>query len=66
MAATSPCASGDNLNGAVGTFFEGFIASGVTLDETDDKIQASNRCRRVQDAASAGPVTDVLNYIVEF
>jgi non-reducing end alpha-L-arabinofuranosidase len=32
---------GDNSNGAVGTFFEGFIASGVTSDETDDQIQAS-------------------------
>ena len=32
---------GDNSNGAVGNFYEGFMASGVTSRETDDKIQAN-------------------------
>ena len=32
---------GDNSNGAVGSFYEGFMASGVTSAETDDAIQAN-------------------------
>ena len=32
---------GDNSNGGVGTFYEGFIASGVTSASTDDAIQAN-------------------------
>ena len=32
---------GDNSNGAVGNFYEGFIATGVTSAETDEKIQAN-------------------------
>mmetsp|Transcript_22145 Transcript_22145/g.66549 ORF Transcript_22145/g.66549 Transcript_22145/m.66549 type:complete len:363 (+) Transcript_22145:67-1155(+) len=32
---------GDNSNGGVGTFYEGFIASGVTSAATDDAIQAN-------------------------
>ena len=32
---------GDNSNGAVGSFYEGYIASGVTSAATDDAIQAN-------------------------
>eukprot|EP00039_Didymoeca_costata_P020383 m.341067 g.341067 ORF g.341067 m.341067 type:complete len:351 (+) comp19778_c0_seq1:22-1074(+) len=32
---------GDNSNRAVGNFYEGYIATGVTSDETDDAIQAN-------------------------
>ena len=32
---------GDNSNGAVGNFYEGFIVSGVTSAATDDAIQAN-------------------------
>lgn len=32
---------GDNSNGAVGNFYEGFMATGVTSAETDNKIQAN-------------------------
>lgn len=32
---------GDNSNGAVGNFYEGFIATGVTSSATDDAIQAN-------------------------
>ena len=32
---------GDNSNGAVGNFYEGFIATGVTSADTDDAIQAN-------------------------
>ena len=31
---------GDNSNSAIGTFFEGAMASGFTSDATDDAIQA--------------------------
>ena len=30
---------GDNSNGAVGNFYEGFMAKGVTSDETDNAIK---------------------------
>jgi len=30
---------GDNSNGAQGKFYEGYIVTGVTTDETDDRIQ---------------------------
>ena len=30
---------GDNSNGAIGSFYEGVIASGVTSAATDDEIQ---------------------------
>ena len=32
---------GDNSNGAIGNFYEGMIATGVTSAATDDKIQAN-------------------------
>lgn len=32
---------GDNSNGAVGNFYEGFMASGMTSAETDNAIQAN-------------------------
>ena len=32
---------GDNSNGAVGNFYEGFVATGATDPATDDKIQAN-------------------------
>lgn len=32
---------GDNSNGARGQFFEGYMVTGVTSDETDDLIQAN-------------------------
>lgn len=32
---------GDNSNGGVGTFYEGFMANGVTPAATDDAIQAN-------------------------
>ena len=32
---------GDNSNGAVGNFYEGFMATGVTSAATDDAIQAN-------------------------
>ena len=32
---------GDNSNGAVGTWFEGVMASGYTSDATDDALQAN-------------------------
>ena len=32
---------GDNSNGAVGNFYEGYIATGVTTKATDDAIQAN-------------------------
>ena len=36
---------GDNSNGAVGNFYEGLIASGVTTADADDAIQASTQSR---------------------
>lgn len=32
---------GDNSNGAMGKFMEGFMVTGVTDDETDEAIQAN-------------------------
>ena len=32
---------GDNSNGAEGSFYEGYIATGVTSSATDDTIQAN-------------------------
>ena len=32
---------GDNSNGGVGNFYEGFIATGVTSTATDEAIQAN-------------------------
>lgn len=32
---------GDNSNGALGKFMEGYMVTGVTTDATDDAVQAN-------------------------